>query len=432
MIMNGAAPRPARRPERVRSGVSLRIAVVGGGIGGLATAAFLHRAGLTATVYEQADEISEIGAGLVVAPNAVRLLRRLGRFELFRETAVPLEVGWEFRRWQDGRVLFSQRMGAECERLYGEWCYTAHRADLLGTLLSAVPDPGPRLGARCVGVRHRGGGVELSFADGSTVTADVVIGADGTHSVVRDAVLNAEAPAPPRFSGVCAYRCLIPAGRAPAFALRPVQTLWLGPGHHFVHYPISAGRYVNVVAFAPARDWRLESWTAEGRIEDLRAEFAGWDPRLDSLVAAADRTGRWALLDREPLPRWTRGPIALTGDAAHPMFPFLGQGAAQAIEDAAVLAGCLAANPGDPASALRRYEKLRKQRATRVQQASGARLDANHLADGPEQLARDEAFSDQDPLAFNGWIYGHDPELAAAEPMRRRRRVKATKAVPRP
>jgi salicylate hydroxylase len=398
--------------------VSLRIAVVGGGIGGLAAAAFLHRAGLSATVYEQAGEISEIGAGLVVAPNAVRLLRRLGRIELFQKTAVPLEVGWEFRRWQDGRVLFSQRMGAECERLYGEWCYTAHRADLLDTLLSAVPDPGPRLGARCVRVRRHGGQVMLSFADGSTATADVVIGADGTHSVVREAVLNGEAPGPPRFSGVCAYRCLVPADRAPEFALRPVQTLWLGAGHHFVHYPISAGRYVNLVAFAPAHDWRVESWTAEGRIEDLRAEFAGWDPQLTSLVAAADRTGRWALLDRDPLPRWTDGPIAVTGDAAHPMFPFLGQGAAQAIEDAAVLARCLAGDPGDPPAALRRYEALRRPRTTRVQLGSHARLHANHLPDGPEQLARDEAFADEDPLAFNGWIYGHDPELGVAEPSR--------------
>ena len=353
-----------------------------------------------------------------MAPNAVRLLRRLGRIELFQKTAVPLEVGWEFRRWQDGRVLFSQRMGADCERLYGEWCYTAHRADLLDTLLSAVPEPGPRLGARCVRVRRHGGEVELSFADGSVATADVVIGADGTHSVVREAVLDGEAPGPPRFSGVCAYRCLVPADRAPEFALRPVQTLWLGPGHHFVHYPISAGRYVNLVAFAPAHDWRVESWTAEGRIEDLRAEFADWDPQLTSLVAAADRTGRWALLDRDPLPRWTDGPIAVTGDAAHPMFPFLGQGAAQAIEDAAVLARCLGGDPGDPAAALRRYEALRKPRTTRVQLGSHARLHANHLPDGPEQLARDEAFAGQDPLAFNGWIYGHDPEEGAAEPSR--------------
>src|ERR1700683_1763633 len=379
--------------------MSLRVAVVGGGIGGLAAAAFLHRAGLSATVYEQAAEISEIGAGLVVAPNAVRLLRRLGRIEVFQETAVPLEVGWEFRRWQDGRVLFSQRMGAECERLYGEWCYTAHRADLLDTLFSAVPEPGPRLDARCVRVRRVGHGAELSFADGATAPADVVIGADGTHSVVRDAVLNAEAPGPPRFSGVCAYRCLVPAQRAPEFALRPVQTLWLGPGHHFVHYPISAGRYVNVVAFAPAGDWQIESWTAEGRIEDLRAEFAGWDPQLTSLLAAAGRTGRWALLDRDPLSRWTDGPLAVIGDAAHPMFPFLGQGAAQAIEDAAVLAGCLAADPADPAAALRRYDALRIPRTSRLQEVSHARAHVNHLPDGPEQRARDTSFTDVEPLA---------------------------------
>ncbi|HUA31882.1 MAG TPA: FAD-dependent monooxygenase [Streptosporangiaceae bacterium] len=386
--------------------MTLRIAVVGGGIAGLAAAAFLHRAGLRATVYEQAGRISEVGAGLVVAPNAVRLLRRLGVIERFEKVAVPLETGWEFRRWQDGRVLFSQRMGAECERLYGEWCYTAHRADLLDVLLSAVPEPGPRLGSRCVAVKRRAGDVELAFTDGSTATADVVIGADGTHSVVRG-LLD---PGPATFSGVCAYRCLVPADRAPRFAQRPAQTLWLGPDHHVVCYPISAGRHVNLVAFAPAHDWRVESWTAEGSVEDLRAEFAGWDPQLTGLLEAADRTGRWALLDRDPLPRWTDGPIAVTGDAAHPMFPFFAQGAAQAIEDGAVLAGCLADAADDPAAALLRYEALRKPRTTRLQLVSHARLAVNHLADGRDQRSRDAQLAGEDPLAHNGWIYGHDPE----------------------
>ena len=390
--------------------MTLRIAVVGGGIAGLAAAGFLHRAGLRATVYEQATRIGEVGAGLVVAPNAVRLLRRLGAIERFEKVAVPLETGWEFRRWQDGRVLFSQRMGAECERLYGEWCYTAHRADLLDVLRSAVPDPGPRLGARFVAVRRRPDDLELAFADGSTVAADVVIGADGTHSVVRGTL----ATGPATFSGVCAYRCLIPADRAPEFALRPAQTLWLGPGHHVVTYPISAGRYVNLAAFAPAHDWHVESWTAEGSVDDLRAEFAGWDAQLIRLLAATDRTGRWALLDRDPLPRWTDGPIAVAGDAAHPMFPFFAQGAAQAIEDGAVLAGCLAEDPDDPAAALRRYEALRKPRTTRLQTVSHARLHVNHLPDGPDQRARDARLADEDPLAHNGWIYGHDAEQVFA------------------
>ena len=262
-------------------------------------------------------------------------------------------------------------------------------------------------------------GPELSFADGSTATADVVIGADGTHSVVRDAVLNADAPGPPRFSGVCAYRCLVPAQRAPEFALRPVQTLWLGPGHHFVHYPISAGRYVNVVAFAPAGDWRIESWTAEGRIEDLRAEFAGWDPQLTSLLAAADRTGRWALLDRDPLPpldRW-----AARGDrrrrASDVPVPRAGGRAGDRGRGRSA-AGCLAADQGDPPAALCRYETLRKPRASQVQLLSHLRLDANHLPDGPEQQARDAAFAGADPLAHNAWIYGHDPEEDVTEPSR--------------
>jgi salicylate hydroxylase len=426
--------------------MTLRIAVVGGGICGLAAAGFLRRAGLAVTVYEQATQISEIGAGLVVPPNAVRLVRRLGGFERLQDVAVPLEVGWEFRRWQDGTVLFAQRLGADCERLFGEPCFTAHRADLLDILLAAAGEPAPRLAARCVAVRHRPdhGDVELAFADGSTATADVVIGADGTHSVVRDAVMGttpgtpaATNGAPPtttpgtpaatngavRFSGVCAYRCLVPADRAPGFALRPVQTLWLGPGHHLVHYPISGGRYVNLVAFAPARDWRIESWTAEGKVEDLRAEFEGWDPQLTKLVDAAERTGRWALLDRDPLPAWTNGPITVAGDAAHPMFPFLGQGAAQAIEDGAVLAACLAgcgtgANAGadaGPAAALRRYEELRKPRTTQVQLLSHTRLHSNHLPDGPEQQARDATFAAQDPLSHNAWIYGHDAEMGVAE-----------------
>ncbi|MDF5753080.1 FAD-dependent monooxygenase [Spongiactinospora sp. TRM90649] len=387
---------------------SPRIAVVGGGIGGLATAAFLHRAGLDVTVYEQARELTEVGAGLVVSPNAVRLLRRLGQFERLSARAVALEIGWEFRRWADGRVLFSQRLGDECERRYGEQCYVAHRADLLDVVRAAFPASALRLNSRVAQVKRRADDVEITFADGARVNADVVIGADGVHTTVGRFVARTGAP---RFSGMCAYRCLVPAHRAPSFALRPVQTLWLGPGRHLVHYPISGGAQVNIVAFGPAHDWTTESWSAEGRAEDLRAEFAGWAPELTALLAAADRTGQWALLDRDPLPRWTNGPIALVGDAAHPMFPFYAQGAAQAIEDAAVLARCLADQPTDPSAALERYERIRRPRATRVQQASRDRAETNHLPDGPAQQVRDESFAKEDPLTHNGWIYGHDPEL---------------------
>jgi salicylate hydroxylase len=390
--------------------VTLKIAIVGGGVGGLAAAAFLNQAGLPATVYEQAGELREIGAGLVVAPNMARLLRRLGVLDALLKTAVRLETGWEFRRWQDGRVLSAEDLGTRCERLYGEHTYTAHRADLLDAIGRAVPERAVRLGHRCIGLRagaEGSGPAVLSFADGEVVEADVVIGADGIHSLIRAALTE---PAPPAYSGSCAFRALVPAQDAPAFARRPAQVLWLGPDHHLVHYPVRAGELINLVAFAPAGGYTTESWTATATVGELLAEFEGWDPTLTALIEAAGVPGRWALLDRRPLRRWSHGPVTLLGDAAHPMFPFYGQGAAQAIEDAAALARCLAAGAaGGQAAALRRYEAARIPRTTRLQEVSHARGYLNHLPDGPDQRARDEAFATTDPLAVNAWIYAYDP-----------------------
>lgn len=390
-----------------------RVAIVGGGIGGVAAAAFLVRAGLPAVVYEQAPELREVGAGLVLAPNAVRLLRRLGVLGQFLDRAVPLEVGWEFRRWQDGQVLSAEDLEGSCERLYGERTYTAHRADVLRAIAAAVPAGTVRLGARCSSVSVRGDAAVLAFADGSSAEADVVIGADGVHSVVRGAVTE---PAPPRYSGLCAFRALVPAGRAPGFTRRRAQTIWLGPDHHLVHYPVSAGATINLVAIAPAGDVTVESWSATATVAEFLAEFAGWDQRLLDLIRLAGTPGRWALLDRAPLTRWSRGPVTLLGDAAHPMFPFFAQGAAQALEDAAVLARCLAEDLLEPARALRRYESLRIGRTTRLQQVSHARAHVNHLPDGPEQRARDGSLAAADPLAASAWIYAYDPDTAAADP----------------
>jgi salicylate hydroxylase len=401
-----------------------QIAILGGGIGGLAAAAFLHRAGLPCTVYEQAAGLTEIGAGVVVAPNAARLLRRLGLLEAFTERAVRLDVGWEFRRWQDGTVLSAEDLAARCEGLYGEHTYTAHRADLLAVLRSAVPPESIRLNRRCVEVSLRDTGrPALRFSDGQVVEPDVLIGADGIHSVVR-ATLTAATPA--AYSGLCAFRGLVPMADAPRFARRNAQVLWLGPGHHLVHYPISGGALVNLVAFAPAGDYTIESWTATATVQEFLSEFNGWDSRLTSLIRAAGTLGRWALLDRAPLQRWGIGPVTLLGDAAHPMFPFFGQGAAQALEDAASVARHLAAAIGtgpaadggaaiaEPAlvTALRRYEELRIPRTTRLQDVSHTRAHVNHLPDGPGQQARDKSFAAADPLLANGWIYRYDPHAA--------------------
>jgi salicylate hydroxylase len=396
----------------VRTTATPRIAIVGGGVGGLATAAFLHRQGLAATVYEQAARLTEVGAGLVVAPNLARLLRKLSVLEDLRIRAVRLDTGWEFRRWADGTVLSAENLSAACERLYGEQTYTAHRADLLRVIGSQVPAQSVRLGRKCTGLEPDRAGLRLRFADGESAAADVVIGADGIHSTVRNEVFGAS---PATYSGRCAFRALVPAGEAPEFARRPAQTLWLGPGHHLVHYPVSAGERVNLVAFAPAGDYAVESWTATATVAEFLAEFDGWDPRLTGLIRAAGTPGRWALLDRAPLPRWSEGGVTLLGDAAHPMFPFFAQGAAQAVEDAAVLARCLADGPGDPAAALKQYEELRIPRTTRLQAVSHGRAHLNHLPDGAEQRERDAGFAQQDPLVANGWIYSYDPDAPFAE-----------------
>jgi salicylate hydroxylase len=385
---------------------SPRIAIIGGGIGGLAAAAFLHQGGLPCVVYEQTRELREIGAGLIVAPNAARLLRRLGVLDAFMKTAVRLETGWEFRRWQDGTVLSAEDLSTRCERLYGEHTYTAHRADLLDALSQAVPAGTVRLGQRVTAVSVSGPTATLTFAAGERAEADVVIGADGIHSVIRAALTE---PVPPTHVGLCAFRALVPARDAPAFARRPAQVLWLGPDHHLVHYPVRAGEFINFVAMAPAGDYTTESWTATATVEEVLAEFTGWDPRLTGLIQAASTPGRWALLDRRPLSRWSYGPVTLLGDAAHPMLPFFAQGAAQAIEDAAALARRLTEDSSDPAAALRRYEADRIPRTTRLQEASHARAHINHLPDGPDQRARDKAFATVDPLEANAWIYAHDP-----------------------
>ncbi|GAA1830577.1 FAD-dependent monooxygenase [Actinomadura chokoriensis] len=395
-----------------RTTAAPRIGILGGGIGGLAAAAFLRREGLGVTVYEQASEISEVGAGLVVAPNAARLLRRLGVLDEFRERAVVLETGWEFRRWEDGAVLSAEDLASSCERLYGEKTYTAHRADLLAALHTQVPAESVELGRKCVDVTRSGDVFQLRFADGRSAEADVVIGADGVHSVVRNTLFGVS---PATYSGICAFRALVPEARAPEFARRPVQSLWIGPGHHLVHYPVSGGEYINLVAFAPAGDYTVESWTATATVEEFLAEFEGWDPRLTDLIRAAGTPGRWALLDRAPLTRWSDGGATLLGDAAHPMFPFFAQGAAQAIEDAAVLARCLAEGADDQAAALRRYEGIRIPRTTRLQNVSHGRAHINHLPDGPEQQARDELYAREDPLVVNGWIYGYDTDAVLQE-----------------
>lgn len=383
--------------------------VVGGGIGGLATAAFLQQQGVTAHVYEQAPALQPVGAGIVLAPNAVRLVRRLGVMQELQRRALRVEVGWRFRRWEDGRVLLAQDM-ARCESLYGEAAWLVHRADLVDALLAAVDPATIHLDHRCDRVDQSDDGVTVTFANGTRAHADLLVAADGIHSAIRHQLAGA---VPARDSGLCAWRAMVPSDLLPEQSRNPTQSLWLGPGRHLVHYPVSGGETVNVVAFTPAVPGdTVESWTAEGSPADFRAEFTGWDPEVGVLLDAVTRVGRWSVLDRPPVARYVHGRVALLGDAAHPMLPFFAQGAGQAIEDAAALAATIGAS-GELPTALAAYSSVRVPRTAQIQDASHDRARVNHLPDGPDQQARDRAFAADDPLRHSDWLYGYDAEAEA-------------------
>jgi salicylate hydroxylase len=383
------------------------VAVVGGGIGGLAAALALLRVGLDVRVYEQSRALSEVGAGIQLAPNCTRVLRGLGVLPAV-ERAGFAPAAFEFRRWDDGRLLSRTPLGVEIAATYGAPYLHAHRGDLVAVLADAVTADRIEIGRRCVGVSHDEVGAEVEFADGSSVRADVVVGADGIHSVVREALLG---PQDARFTGHVAYRGLVAADRVAQLSLAPVCAVRLGPGAHFVHYFIAAGQLHNVVCVIEEESWTRESWTDPGDPDQLRAAFAGWHPVVGAIIDSLDRPLKWALFDRPPLPRWSTGPLTLLGDACHPMLPYGAQGAAQAIEDAAALAACLAGNsgPGVPA-ALARYEAIRRDRATRVQEMSRTNGRRFHLPDGPDQQARDTAMASSFGISPEiDWLYGHDP-----------------------
>jgi salicylate hydroxylase len=387
------------------------IAIIGGGIGGLTAAVSLLQAGFDVRVYEQARWLSEVGAGINIGPNASRILIRLGLGEECARVAFR-SPHFHQRRWQDGRTLTRIPLGDAIEAEFGAPHMIFHRGELHAVLAKAVPPERVHLAHRCVRVEQHGEKVEARFENGATASADVLIAADGIHSTVRRILLGPERP---RFA--CrAYRGLIAAEKVPDIPKE--STAWLGPGRHLVHYFVSGGRLLNFVGHVEQEDWISESWTEPGKVSDLREAYKGWHPQVQRIIDAVDETFIWAVLDRKPISRWTYGRVTMLGDACHPMLPFMGQGGAQAIEDAAAITACLLRHTDDLEAALKLYETVRLPRASKIQDGSWENKTRFHMPDGPAQVERDalmaKGMTDWSYRSI-AWVYGHDAsELPAA------------------
>jgi len=345
----------------------LTIAIIGAGMGGLATAAALRRLGIDVTVFEQAAQFARIGAGIQIGCNAMKVLRELGLEQRLRAQSF-YPRSWNNRDWGTGEVKFDMIFGESAERKFGAPYLLAHRGDLHAALASAVPDEYVRLSHKLVGLDETGDGVRLTFANGATAVADAVIGADGVHSVVRDMLFGAS---PVNFTGRIAYRTTYPAALLGGQKIDDC-TKWWGEDRHIVIYYVKPDRSeIYFVTSQPEPDFRIESWSAKGDVGELRIAFAGFDRQVENVLAACPDVHKWAIVDRDSLARWADRNVTLLGDACHPMTPYMAQGAAMAIEDAAVLSRCLdGVEREEVANAFRRFEATRRERTARVQQTS--------------------------------------------------------------
>jgi len=395
--------------------MSKKVIVIGAGLGGLTAAAALHRRGFEVTVLEQAAQLGEIGAGVQVGPNAMKVLRALG---LERRAA---EIGDEpeahvVRNWKTAEVLArTPYKGALREAFGADYC-CYHRADLHELLRSAVPKELIKLSARCAGVREEGAKAYVDLTDGQVLEADAVIGADGIHSVVRASLFGQSSP---RFTGNACWRGMTPVDALPPELITSDMTVWTGPGASVVHYYIRGGALVNWIAAFESDSWAEESWTAQGTREEAVNRFADWHPTVVSLLSKSNQYLKWGLFDRDPLPQWSRGRITLMGDACHPMLPYLAQGACMALEDGYAVAHALDRGGDDVAGALLAYEEARRARTAKVQLLARERSVEQHLRDEAAMRARDERFARIRAEAGSGkhaygieWIYEHDVTTA--------------------
>ncbi|HTC62665.1 MAG TPA: FAD-dependent monooxygenase [Candidatus Saccharimonadales bacterium] len=365
----------------------LSIAIIDAGIGGMATAATLRQIGMDVHVYEQAPRFLRIGAGIQMMPNSMKVLRRIGVEEKVLATSFK-PYSHLNRKWDTGEVIRELPMP---ESLFGAPYLCMHRADLHGALAAVVPEEIVHLDKKLVGLEQTTSRVTLTFADGTRAEADAVVGADGVHSVAREIMIGADEPI---HKGRIAYRAIFPAALLDGMDIGPSRTKWWGIDRHIVIYYTNAdcSELYFVTSVPEPAEWvTRESWSAKGDVKELRKAYEGFHPDVRAVLEACPDCHKWAILEREPLARWSDGRVVLLGDAAHPMTPYMAQGGATAIEDAAVLARCLAESDGeDIPAAFRQFEAHRKPRTSRIQAISSANT---WMKGGDEDTS---------------WLYGYD------------------------
>jgi salicylate hydroxylase len=384
-------------------------------MGGLTTAAALTARGIEVEVYEQADRLLQVGAGIQMTPNAVKVIRGLGLESQLSDCGfLPRAIVG--RDWQSGKTVFRTPLQGTCETIYGAPYVQIHRGDLQQLLLQRVPERSIHLGASCIGVRNHGTGAVVQFAGGREIEADLVIGADGVRSIVRRDLFGDGAP---RFTGNICWRSVVQFDEPDFDLVTPDTSIWFGPNGHIVTYYVKGGKAVNIVACLETEVWHEESWNLRSTKEELAAAYPGWNENLQRLFQSADDVFKWGLFDRDPMANWTIGRVTLLGDAAHPMLPYLSQGAAMAMEDGFVLAQVLCKDT-DIDVALRHYQALRIPRTSRVQLASREQGKKNHLVSPWARLCRDVSYRIRElinPQATGlkaGWVYEYDAVLASS------------------